>query len=507
VIVSSDVLWENGEFIHARSFTRDVTDRRLAEEALRASERKLSIIYDNSPDALFLTAVEPGHKHRFVSVNETFLKVTGYERERVEFELIEVVFPEEDLNFALPKYDEVVKKCLPVVYEQPARVAGGSRHAEITLTPIFTKGSVTHILGAAKDITARKEAEEALKASEERLKKALAIETVGVIFFDSEGRYAGANEAFAEMSGYSLADMSSRTIHWKDLTPPEFIERSLQAWEELNETGRTTPYEKECFRKDGSRFWGLFAASKLNEQEAVEYVLDVTARKAAEEALREAHDKLEFRVAERTEQLALTNEALQVEMEQHRIAEQQKGELLQKVVTTQEDERRRIARDIHDQLGQRVTALRLHLSSLADALQAHPDLSSRVKPLQKVAEHLDAEVSFLAWELRPAALDDLGLPEATDAFLEEWSRHYSIPAQLHLTGFTDGRLDPEVETHLYRIMQESLNNIAKHAFATHVNVLLKSTDKGVTLIVEDNGKGFDLLRTFGNDRACHAGKR
>ena len=500
-IISSDVLWEDGQFIHTRCFTRDVTERKLAEEALRASERKLSIIYDNSPDALFLTAVEPDNRYRFVSVNETFLKVTGYERERVESEVIESVFAEEDHKFALPKYDEVVKTCLTVVYEQPARVAGGVRHAEITLTPIFTKGQVTHILGAAKDITARKEAEEALKASEERLKKALSIETVGVLFIDANGCYTGANVAFAEMSGYTITEMSSRTIHWKDITPPEFMDRSIRAYEELNATGRTTPYEKECYREDGTRFWGLFAASLLNDHEAVEYVLDVTSRKSAEEALREAHDKLESRVAERTEQLALANQALQIEMEQHRIAEQQKGELLQKVVTTQEDERRRIARDIHDQLGQRVTALRLHLSSLSDALEDHPDLSPRIQPLQKVAERLDAEVSFLAWELRPAALDDLGLPEAVDAFLEEWSRHYSIAADLHLTGFTEGRLGSEVETHLYRIMQESLNNIAKHAFANHVNVLLKWTNQGVTLIVEDNGKGFDMTNRNNADLA------
>ena len=497
-IVSSDVLWENGKFIHTRCFTRDVTERKLAEEALIASERKLSIIYDNSPDALFLTAVEPGHGYKFVSVNETFLKVTGYERERVESQLIESVFPEEEYGFALPKFDEVVKNCLSVVYEQPARVAGGLRHAEIVLTPIFTKGSVTHILGAAKDITARKEAEEALKASEERLKKALSIETVGVLYLDAQGMYTGANEAFVEMSGFDVAEMSSRSIHWKDLTPPEFMEASLNAYEELNTEGRTTPYEKECIRKDGTRFWGLFAASLLSDHEAVEYVLDVTARKTAEDALREAHDKLEYRVAERTEQLALTNDALQVEMEGHRVAEQQKGELLQKIVTTQEDERRRIARDIHDQLGQRVTALRLQLASLSNSIESYPELSTKIRPLQKVAERLDAEVSFLAWELRPAALDDLGLPEATDAFLEEWSRHYSIPADLHLTGFGEVRLDSEIETHLYRIMQESLNNIAKHALATHVNVLLKRTNKGVTLIVEDNGKGFDPLKRSSN---------
>ncbi len=240
----------------------------------------------------------------------------------------------------------------------------------------------------------------------------------------------------------------------------------------------------------GAEF-GLFAASLVTEREAVEYVLDVTSRKRAEEGLRDAHDKLESRVKERTHQLEQTNAALQKEMQEHRIAESQKSDLLKRIVTTQEDERRRIARDIHDQLGQRVTGLRLQLASLSNTLDNERALPPLLAPLHELAERLDAEVGFLAWELRPAALDDLGFPQAARSFLDAWSKHYSTTADLHLTGFANNRLDSEVETHLYRIMQEALNNIVKHANATHVNVLLKWGEDIVTLIVEDDGSGFE----------------
>jgi len=100
-------------------------------------------------------------------------------------------------------------------------------------------------------------------------------------------------------------------------------------------------------------------------------------------------------------------------------------------------------------------------------------------------------VSFLAWELRPSALDDLCLVEAIGAFVAEWSRHYEIPADFHSTGLANERFGNDAETHLYRIIQEALNNIAKHADAKCVSVLLERRDGEIILIAEDDGVGFD----------------
>jgi len=366
---------------------------------------------------------------------------------------------------------------------------GRQIHVESTVSVLHDReGNRSGLLAVIRNITGRKQSEAALIASQQRLNRALSIDTVGILFFNKGGSFTDANEAFLNMSGYTREEIASK--NWRDVTPKEWHADTQRAMDELKATGRTSPYEKEFICKDGSRFWGLFAASMLDENEAVEYVLDITSKKAAEEALLEAHNQLESKVQQRTEQLAQTNTALQIEMEQHRVAEMQKHELLQKVVTTQEDERRRIARDIHDLLGQRVTALRLQLASITD-VQENGNLAPRVARLQEVAERLDAEVGFLAWELRPAILDDLGLPQAARSFIAEWSRHYDIPADIHVSGFADRRLHPEIETQLYRVMQESLNNIVKHADATEVTVLLKWSDEDVTLIVEDNGKGFD----------------
>ncbi|MFT3744807.1 MAG: ATP-binding protein [Pyrinomonadaceae bacterium] len=135
--------------------------------------------------------------------------------------------------------------------------------------------------------------------------------------------------------------------------------------------------------------------------------------------------------------------------------------------------------------------MRLKIASLKEMSANSKEISSRVERLQEIGERLDAEVSFLAWELRPTALDDLGLVDAVGAFVNEWSRHYEIPAEFHSTGLSKARLNHDTETHLYRITQESLNNILKHAQANLVTVLLEKRDEHVILIIEDDGRGFE----------------
>ena len=170
---------------------------------------------------------------------------------------------------------------------------------------------------------------------------------------------------------------------------------------------------------------------------------------------------------------------------------------LDRVITAQEDERRRIARELHDSLGQHLTALLLGLGSLRDACARDPVAAARLSGLESLAQTMGGETRDLALNLRPVVLDDLGLASALTEYAGRWASQSGIPADVHVGGLGPERLPAPSETALYRIVQEALTNVARHAGATRVSIILQTTDSGVRAIVEDDGQGFDpdqLLR-------------
>ena len=174
--------------------------------------------------------------------------------------------------------------------------------------------------------------------------------------------------------------------------------------------------------------------------------------------------------------------------------EQERIQLLTRLVLAQEDERRRIARDLHDQLGQQLTALRLTLEMLKAQSVGRSELLVQVETLEALARQLDQDVAFRVRELRPTVLENLGLQEALTNYVRTWSKHCGIRAQLHTGQSTDERLSSDAQTMLYRLAQEALNNVAKHARANHVDVVLEGSSEHVSLIIEDNGVGFDTSK-------------
>jgi len=213
-------------------------------------------------------------------------------------------------------------------------------------------------------------------------------------------------------------------------------------------------------------------------------------RRQAEEALRDAYNDLEQRVEERTLQLSRVNENLQTEISKHKESEAARLELLRRLVTAQEEERRRISRELHDQTGQQLTALLLGLKTLNNSTgNGSTSLHKNLLQLQKLTERLVEEAHHLAWELRPAALDDLGLETALSNYVEKWSERNSISLDFH-SGLNKLRLPAPVETAVFRIVQEALTNVLKHAEATRVSVMLEYRYDELLVIVEDNGRGF-----------------
>ncbi|HEX6245780.1 MAG TPA: ATP-binding protein, partial [Polyangiales bacterium] len=157
---------------------------------------------------------------------------------------------------------------------------------------------VEAVADRTREAVQRAHAEAALRQSELRLRKVISIDTVGVLFFSLDGRVLDANGAFERWIGYGIDELRN-AVHWQALTPPEFMAVTLRAAEELATRGETRPYEKQMIRKDGSRFWGLFAPARLagsgTASECMEFVIDISEAKRVDQALREAdRNKDEF---------------------------------------------------------------------------------------------------------------------------------------------------------------------------------------------------------------------
>ena len=174
---------------------------------------------------------------------------------------------------------------------------------------------------------------------------------------------------------------------------------------------------------------------------------------------------------------------------------QRESMMMQGLVEAQEAERRRIARDLHDHLGQKMTALRLRIEALNENSSGDPRLGEMIERVQDSAAQIDRDIAYLSWELRPTELENLGLVDALCSFVREWSRQYGIPADFHISNADraelQNRLSQKTETNIYRIVQEALNNVLKHADAKEVSVLFHNRKDHMVLIIEDDGRGFD----------------
>lgn len=173
---------------------------------------------------------------------------------------------------------------------------------------------------------------------------------------------------------------------------------------------------------------------------------------------------------------------------QYRKTAQEHEALATRLLEALDAERQRIARNLHDDIGQQLTAIRLKLDGILGSAHVTTD---DVSLLHDMLATLDRRVHFVATELRPAALE-LGIVAAVDQFVRGWSDTFAIPAELHVQDVAQGMLSTEAETHLYRIVQEALNNVAKHANAGRVGALLEARLTEIALVVEDDGRGFDL---------------
>src|SRR6185436_14876097 len=214
-------------------------------------------------------------------------------------------------------------------------------------------------------------------------------------------------------------------------------------------------------------------------------------------------DDLEQRVQQRTTDLPAANLSLQREIVERGQAQLARDDVMRQLITAEELQRQRISRELHDQMGQQLTALLLGLQSLKDISRGRPKALATIEQLHSIADQIGREVHQLALDLRPTALDDLGLAAALANYSADWAQRTHVDVNFHSSGLNALRPALEIETKIYRVVLEALNNVARHAQAKHVSVILERRDNYVIAIVEDDGQGFDTEAVMDTLRQEH----
>ena len=333
--------------------------------------------------------------------------------------------------------------------------------------------------------------------SEFRFRRLIESNIIPVVFGVME-LITQANDAFLSMVGYSRDDLVAGRIDWMKMTPPEHAAKDMHALEQLKTQGFCTPFEKEYIHKDGSRIPILVGVTVLNPSplEWLAFVLDLSDLKRVEADLRKSEEELEQKVEERTQALVASLASLESEIGVRRKTEEQLHELSARLLRLQDEERRRIARDLHDSTGQTLSALKMTLASLASLIADVPKAPNLLSDLEALADQALQEIRTTSHLLHPPLLDEVGFSSAAQWYVDEFTKRSGIKTSLEL--FATPRLTKDAQLVLFRVLQESLTNVIRHSGSATVDIGLCSADENAVLSVRDCGRGIpsEKLNSF-----------
>jgi len=300
---------------------------------------------------------------------------------------------------------------------------------------------------------------EAVKEAEDRIR--LIIDTIPTMVWSTtpDGAVDFVNQRWMEYTGLSLEDEMeepTRPMH------PEELPRVMEKWLAIKAAGEPFEDEMRLRRADGKYCWFLVRSAPLRDEHGniVKWFgssVDIEDRKRAEKDLEEANRQLKL--------------------------------LSRRRVKVQEEERRHLARELHDEIGQALTAAKINLQAAME--ESDPAKSKRIQETAAILERLLGQVRQISLNLRPAMLDDLGLVPALRSLLDELGRRASVAVRFSAKNIPEN-LDPEIQTTCFRIAQEAITNAVRHAGATQIDVDLRREDGSFRLQVHDDGRGFEM---------------
>jgi PAS domain S-box-containing protein len=488
----------------------DVTERLRAEEALRESEERFRALLRQATAGI----VRKDAEGRFIFVNQAFCNMLGYTEAELLGKTLWDFMHEDDVAENKWLYHRLMREGVPFNLERRLlREDGSVIWVDASVSPIMdATGKPQSVVTVEVDITRRKKAEEALqqlnlqleervqsrtaklravnqtlreeiterqrveealrqseataRENEKKLSTLFELLPVGISFIDLEGQIIQMNSALTnilKLSKERLANQGYRSRTYirsnGTLMPPaEFASHRALA------EGKTIyNVETGVLLENSEVIWTSVSAAPVDVADvgAAVVTVDITERKHAERALQESRERLQI--------------------------------LSQRLVEVQEDERRAIARELHDRVGQTLAALNINLIIISGQLvgKVEEQVNTRLSDAMKLVAETISLVRDVMSNLRPSVLDDYGLEAAIESYLSQFASRYEIQAKLEKPDHPIARLSPTIEMTFLRIAQEALMNVARHAKASQVNLSLRRSGNAVYMNVQDNGTGIE----------------
>lgn len=417
-----------------------------------ARERVRALVHSSISDVVFHLRVE-GDRFRFLEINPSFTKATGLGSEQVVGKLVDEIIPEPSLSLVLANYRKAIREGHTVRWEEVTPYPTGKKIGEVSITPVLdAHGACTHLVGTVQDVTALREHAEQIRLYADivsHVQIGLTVWNVPDPAAPETITLAASNPAASELLGLDLSASLARPL--AEILPDSAGARLLALV--ANVARDDAVREVQVGRGDERTF--SVKAFPLPGSSVGLAIEDVTAQVRAYEQLRQLSARID---------------------------------------AAREDERTGIARELHDELGQAVTVLKMDLAWIARHTSAAEGLSrevllEKVTDLMRMSDEIIGEVRRISAELRPAILDHVGLSAALVWKAQEFSARTQIACNVDSTLSDDIRLERGIVTAVFRVFQEALTNVARHADARRVDVSLATDDSSLVLEVRDDGRG------------------
>lgn len=497
-----------GACIRVRGTYVDVTERALADQALRESEARFRAMADDAPLPIWVTDAD-GTVQFINRAYREFFGVADGDADRVDWPSL--IHPD-DQSY-VTKFAACVRGRIPFRAEARARRSDGAwRRIASHGVPRWTDdGTFLGFVGTSPDVTDRRRLEEhersvAIQAHFRSLFESLPGPYV--VLTANDFRIVAVSNAYLAATCTTrdaLIDRPVFDVFVHDASSFDALASLRASLTRVVERRQVDviavhrlPVRRPSAHGGGAedRWWSPVSAPVFAPDGSVAFIIhraeDVTGCMTTLGTPRAGDEERHWaaEIVLRAQELQRSNERLRVEMDERRRLEEQRAELMRQLVLAQEAERRRVARELHDGLGQHLTALHFSAAALATTAPGSPDMHRCLDRLRALAQTLEHEVDRIAADLRPAALDDLGLDDALRRHVRLWEQETSVAADIHTRGLAT-RVPSVIETTVYRLVQEALTNVRKHARASRASVVVERRDGSLVAIVEDDGVGFE----------------